>query len=157
MVGIMFKRCNKCGEMKLIGDFYKDKKNSDGRNFWCKECVRKHQAKHYRKNAERIRAVSAKYRKENPEKAKSCVKKWRKRNRFRFALTQSRHAAKRLGYEPCLVPPEELEEAFTGVCDFCGMSEAENGKRLGVDHDHATGAFRGFLCIACNNRDVLGD
>jgi hypothetical protein len=44
-----------------------------------------------------------------------------------------------------------------GVCAICGKSETSrhhNGKikRLAVDHDHATGMFRGLLCHRCNLR-----
>lgn len=45
---------------------------------------------------------------------------------------------------------EELEAAFTGFCEICGVSEAKCTKKLGMDHDHKTGRFRGFLCEGCN-------
>jgi hypothetical protein len=36
-----------------------------------------------------------------------------------------------------------------GVCAICG--QPPNGKgALHVDHDHATGAIRGLLCLTCN-------
>jgi hypothetical protein len=38
-----------------------------------------------------------------------------------------------------------------GGCAICGKTKADgSGKRLAVDHDHATGAFRGLLCSSCN-------
>lgn len=40
--------------------------------------------------------------------------------------------------------------AFTGVCHICNAAEASLPKRLCLDHDHATGAFRGWLCWDCN-------
>lgn len=36
-----------------------------------------------------------------------------------------------------------------GRCAVCG-DEPEEGKRLHVDHDHATGAIRDLLCRWCN-------
>lgn len=36
-----------------------------------------------------------------------------------------------------------------GVCAVCGQ-ECSTGRRLAVDHDHATGAVRGLLCNNCN-------
>lgn len=43
-----------------------------------------------------------------------------------------------------------------GVCAICGKPETakhQSGKQkdLAIDHDHATGAFRGLLCVNCNN------
>lgn len=32
------------------------------------------------------------------------------------------------------------------ACELCG----EKGKQLNLDHDHNTGAFRGWLCTKCN-------
>jgi hypothetical protein len=36
-----------------------------------------------------------------------------------------------------------------GVCAICGRPPSEK-RRLAVDHDHATGAVRGLLCVPCN-------
>jgi hypothetical protein len=41
---------------------------------------------------------------------------------------------------------ESLRKKAAGVCESC-----ETGDHLlFVDHDHATGRFRGFLCDSCN-------
>lgn len=36
------------------------------------------------------------------------------------------------------------------ICDVCGGVNA-NGRKIHVDHDHTTGAVRGFLCSGCNS------
>jgi hypothetical protein len=38
----------------------------------------------------------------------------------------------------------------TGACEICGGPPTGRTKRLSIDHDHATGAFRGMLCGHCN-------
>src|SRR5437879_3238133 len=46
---------------------------------------------------------------------------------------------------------EKYEDMLTrqqGVCAICGLPP--NGKRLAVDHDHATGRVRGLLHVHCN-------
>jgi Recombination endonuclease VII len=55
--------------------------------------------------------------------------------------------AKNLGLDP-----DEVELAAAehrGLCDICGKPNS-SGKQLALDHDHVTGAFRGFLCGLCN-------
>lgn len=44
---------------------------------------------------------------------------------------------------------EMLLKAQCGVCAICGKT-CKTGKRLGVDHDHETGAIRGLLCLRCD-------
>lgn len=42
-----------------------------------------------------------------------------------------------------------LLETQNGVCKIC-KQECDTGRRLCVDHCHATGRIRGLLCNACN-------
>ncbi|AKJ72242.1 hypothetical protein TPA4_77 [Tsukamurella phage TPA4] len=49
--------------------------------------------------------------------------------------------------------PHEYDELLAfqdGMCAVCRKARAHTGGRLGVDHDHATGAVRGLLCAPCN-------
>lgn len=42
-----------------------------------------------------------------------------------------------------------LFEAQHGVCAICGTAH-KSGRRLCIDHDHASGRIRGLLCNDCN-------
>lgn len=55
-----FKKCSKCGEVKLLDCFYRDKKRTDGMTCQCKNCMD---------------FSSKKYKKENLDKARMYDKK----------------------------------------------------------------------------------
>ena len=44
---------------------------------------------------------------------------------------------------------DAVAAAIGGACAICGR-KCPTGKRLAVDHDHATGLYRGLLCSNCN-------
>jgi len=51
------------------------------------------------------------------------------------------------------ITPERYDELFEeqgGLCAICSKPEA--GRRLAIDHEHATGTVRGLLCFRCNVR-----
>jgi len=41
-------------------------------------------------------------------------------------------------------------KAQGGHCDLCPRTACDDGRRLHVDHDHATGKVRALLCHNCN-------
>jgi Recombination endonuclease VII len=83
--------------------------------------------KRQRDNREKYIAYGAKWRAANPEKARASTRQsnWKTR-----------------GVVPGTLMPEH--------CECCGR-ERPAGKRLHADHCHLTGAFRGWLCVSCNN------
>jgi len=90
--------------------------------------------------------------------ATAATEAWRKKNPFRHKLTSSKAHAKRLGYSPCNASAFEIAEAFSGKCHICGTPEIECTTKLHLDHNHATGEFRGCLCGRCNvGIGILGD
>jgi hypothetical protein len=57
------------------------------------------------------------------------------------------HKARLNGYAP---PPREVDcpsPPIDDCCDYCGKVAP-----LFTDHNHTTGAFRGWACLSCNNR-----
>lgn len=86
------------------------------------------------------RDYQKKYRAENKGKIKALQQRWRgdRANRVRDRL-------RRLGLDYSLV---EVILTMPQICGICGSEP--NGKDLHIDHDHATGAFRGLLCHSCN-------
>lgn len=128
------RRCSVCGKEKREDEFtytgYVRKRDGQRtRKRYCKECA-----------AKMTQVWSA----QNPEKVARCSFEWRAKNRFRHTANVHRR-----GKYPCTATASEIESAFTGYCNICGKAEVE--ERLHMDHDHATGKFRGWLCSACNH------
>ncbi len=132
----MMKTCVRCKEIKPLGEFCGNKKAKDGLQSQCKECQRA-------------------WREEHSEEVREYNRKWAEENRFFKVLIASRCRAKRHGYLPCSATIKEIKEAYTGKCHACGIAEEDHVTKLCVDHDHGTGEFRGWLCMACNKADVL--
>src|ERR1051325_725083 len=66
---------------------------------------------------------------------KKHIHRYLSRIRQRFGVTREQYFA---ALERC-----------RAVCECCGQPQS-SGKRLAVDHDHKTKAFRGLLCDHCN-------
>jgi hypothetical protein len=60
------KKCTKCGEWKLVSEFYKYKWSKDGLKSQCKMCDKKY----YENNKEKIKEQQKEYRENNKEKIK---------------------------------------------------------------------------------------
>lgn len=82
-----------------------------------------------------------------------CREAWAREARGRYAanprklIASLRASAARLGLDP-----DDIERRWSehsGLCDCCGQPPPE-GKRLVIEHDHATKEFRGFTCQGCN-------
>jgi hypothetical protein len=69
--------------------------------------------------------------------------------RLKEALRKRRHDL----WKKFALIPEQYEAASErqgGVCSIC-KKKCQTNERLAVDHDHATGHYRGLLCRKCNN------
>lgn len=62
------KRCSRCGQVKPIGDFYRDKTSKDGLANWCKECHKEVRKEYYAKHRGEILKKQAEWRANNKEK-----------------------------------------------------------------------------------------
>jgi uncharacterized protein (DUF2249 family) len=85
------KKCSKCGEIKSIDSFCKDKYSSDGVSYQCKECRKTHWAKYYREKGDELRCKYIAYHNANSDKKKAyrdktkdhhrkVVKAWAQKN-----------------------------------------------------------------------------
>jgi Recombination endonuclease VII len=86
----------------------------------------------------------------NPEESARRTRDWQKNNPERTRVKNLRWKRKQMG-----IP--EATRLCPLNCECCG-NILISGKRTHLDHDHATGKFRGWLCNSCNlGIGALGD
>jgi len=62
-----------------------------------------------------------------------------------------RNAFNNLPEHPTKPTFDQLKEwIHDAVCNICHKTKSGNKRQLGLDHNHETGEFRGFLCDDCN-------
>lgn len=61
------KACTKCGEVKPLDEFYKDKRRVDGRRPHCKKCVAEYRRRYREENPEKEREQNRRYYEKNRE------------------------------------------------------------------------------------------
>jgi hypothetical protein len=112
-------------------------------NGYCVDCNRE------REQTPEVKGYRRLYRKENYQIPENKERKWEHALLKKFNLTTAEY------YERLKIQ--------NGACAIC-FGVNKNGRKLCVDHDHATGKVRGLLCNACNtvlgllneNRELLG-
>lgn len=117
--------CRICGHGKQSDQFYKNYAQ-------CKMCYGEKRKIYYRANRDKYIAQHRAY----YDRAKDRVSRLNRESNLRgFGLTI-----------------EQYEEMFAAQGHGCALCAGMNrdGRRLAVDHDHATGIVRGLLCGECN-------
>ena len=151
----MKKTCKRCGETKpeekfaLTGYITKSDGAATRKNI-CSSCHAEKSREWDASNRERATKSRREYRLRNPEKRAACIAKSKAKHRFRHAIIRATKKAIELGYMPCISDESEVRNGYTGKCAICGIPESDCAKDLCMDHCHATGIFRGFLCDHCN-------
>ena len=127
------KRCSRCGELKELNKFYKNKSMKDGLANQCKSC--RHD---YLRNPS-VRERDRKYKRE-----------WARGN---YNPQAGRKKNLQNNYGITIAEFNQLFEAQRGKCAVCENALEVKGKgafTAHVDHDHKTGKVRGLLCQSCN-------
>jgi hypothetical protein len=88
------KKCVKCGEIKLLSEYYKKECNSDGLFHYCKKCACLQSSKWHKDNAERIRFLARENRLKNIEKHRERDRNWSRNNPEKIRAKQKRKRKK---------------------------------------------------------------
>lgn len=80
--GQWLKQCNKCNQIKDIGEFHKANTKSDGLGYSCKPCSSIKGREWYAQNKEARRKTIELWRNKNPEKLRKIQREWAKKQRI---------------------------------------------------------------------------
>ncbi|MFF9361327.1 endonuclease VII domain-containing protein [Streptomyces griseoluteus] len=155
------KRCGKCERELAPAAFARDRNRRDGLQPYCRECVAKYSASHYRRRREAA-GKSVRERVQAPPGHKLCrscgeVKphsEWHRNASASDGLsTRCRTCRAERGRQDHLKRRYGLSESERdalipsqgGVCCICLSAPPAH-----VDHCHETGRVRGVLCFSCN-------
>jgi len=138
------KKCCTCKKEKEITSFCRDKSNSDGYRYRCKECTKQANKKYYTEKTTLFKERSTRWRKENPKKAKEHRKKWNKENveackeqviKWRKENPERHKELLKRWKEQ---NPEKYKEQYTRVTHLRRARKANNGP---IDKDISIGAL----------------
>lgn len=143
------KRCNVCGVLKDLDQFYKAAGCADGHRGECRECFQAKAVARAEANPELRRAARERTRAwliANRERKRANNRAYAASGRKRPSDRKS-HLKRNFG-----LTLEDYDRRLgdqDGGCAICG--DPPRSTALHVDHDHATGAVRGLLCFRCNS------
>ena len=124
------KRCLKCGETKPLSEFHRNKSKADGLWIYCRPC-----------DAERTRVYRDAHKQEISDRRKGL----REGNRPKLLEWERKSLYGVSGEEQIA-----LYQMQGGRCAICEVSLPTIGTDTQLDHNHATGVARGYLCRHCN-------
>lgn len=126
------KACTKCGAVKPLDGFHRDKRSRDGHISQCKECALE-RARQWRESSPEGTAYQANYYRLNSERLKAQSRAWRAANPGRQRERRGEHPesqwewfyrdrARRYGFVPVVesFTRAELIARYGDVCAHCG-------------------------------------
>jgi len=144
------KRCNVCGENKLLNEFYNNTTTRDGLRYDCKDCNKIARAIYVKNNLEKCRASVRKsirkrlkndmdYREATNKRLRGMGQKWKKHNPDKVAIQRKLQRAVKNG---------DIERL---PCEICGELESH-----GHHEDYSKPLDVNWLCRSHHVKVHLG-
>lgn len=122
------KKCSKCGQEKLLDEFYLRHSTGTAYGSQCKVCTRETTREWHKNNKDRVRER----RKTNHWKLQR-----RRQHLAKYGLTLETYA--------------NMLTEQSGVCAICKTSDWGGTHKVpAIDHNHSTNQVRQLLCHSCN-------
>lgn len=148
------KSCNKCGALKALSEFPKNKNYADGHRNDCRECYRAYNQTYRAENLEAARARAREWVNTHAEQARTSNANYRNSEQGLFMRDERKMMQL---YGLTVQERDALFEKQGRRCACC-RNDTPSGRGWHIDHDHVTGAVRGILCFKCNTGiGMLGD
>ena len=141
------KACTKCGIVKPLGEFYAMSGMRDGHRNDCIECNKAAKRERYRRNPDREIEKARGWARDNPDRYRAYQAEYRDRPERKRAM---RDLYYRRTYGISADEADAILEAQDHRCAICMKPAPARLASMHLDHDHDTGAVRGFLCLDCN-------
>jgi hypothetical protein len=115
----------------------------------CRSCLRERSRGWDANNPEKKRTRAQEYYKATKEKRQTQAQEYYKANKEKIKEQSHNNYDRQRFAKYGLVSDDytHMLEIQEGHCAICGDSPT---RKLGIDHDHETGAVRGLLCNSCN-------
>lgn len=104
---VVNRKCNECGMLKPLSEYYQSKTSSGGYRTKCKECVKS-------------REMEAKKRVPAAERS-AKFKSYRKKNRAKALCSLAKHRAKKKGIQFSVRPDKIQARIDVGICELTGI------------------------------------
>lgn len=100
------KHCSKCGQWKLLSEFFRDRARKDGFKHRCKECATADTVAYREKHPEKVNEVNRRYREKHGEERRQYARRYAEANKQRH-LAQERP---RPAVDPDLMTEQQRRE-----------------------------------------------
>ena len=162
------KACSKCGEVKPLGEYHKQKGKQDGVRAECKVCrvittaayreankdqIAAGKRAYYEANRDKVIADSRAYGKANPDKQNARNRAWAKANPEKIAEKSQRRRARKKANGVYQITNKDMRRIYGSPCAACGATgdmTADHVIPINRGGHHSIGNLQP-LCGACNS------
>lgn len=144
------KQCAKCGQLKDLEEFYKDKTHKDGLQSICKNCVKERVSKYRQQNPEKVKRAHKKAIQNNPLYYKGYRRQYFLKNKRRYQILQKEWKGRN---KHKVAAHNKLQQAIANggiskpdCCKKCG----NKGNVEGHHEDYNKPLLVDWLCFSCH-------